>query len=138
MYYVDSLRTNIKKFTLTKVIEYQTVDCAKIVFDNLSRLKSENFNRVLIPDYQYSIEDNIITIISDYVKGFYCSKPNIVIEDIVNHKSDYTFDDYHRQNYIVCDNTNKIYMVDLESYCYFPSVEERMLMFNEQWEKLHV
>lgn len=136
MYYVDSMRTNIKTFTLTKIIEYQTVDHAKVVFDNLTRLRSENFNRILIPNYEYSIEDKTITIVIDYIKGFYFADTNIVIEDVVNHKSDYTFYDFHRQNYIVCENTKKSYMIDLDSYVYCPSIEERMITFNKQWKKI--
>jgi bifunctional ADP-heptose synthase (sugar kinase/adenylyltransferase) len=123
----------IKSFTLTKIIDYENDDVAKIVYENLNRLKTENFNRILIPNYHHEIKGSTVTIISDYIKGFYSEDRNIIIEDVVMHESEYTFNDYHRQNYIVCDNTEMIYMVDLESYCHFPSIDKRYEYFKKDW-----
>lgn len=132
MHYVNG--NTIRTFTLTKSIEYANDQIAHTIYDNLIKLKTDRFNRVHIPEYHHTINGSIVTIVSDYIKGFYnLAAENIIMEDVVLRKSEYTFNDYHRQNYIVCDNTNKTYMVDLESYCHFPSIRKRLEYFKRDW-----
>lgn len=132
MHYVNG--KTIKSFTLTKVIDYENAEIALTAYENLNKLKTENFNRIQIPDYHHEINGATLTIVSDYIKGIYSHEEDIIIEDVVMHRSDYTFNDYHRQNYILCDNTQMIYMVDLESYCHFPSIDKRYEYFERDWK----
>ena len=102
--------------------------------DKLERLKEENFNRVLIPDFKYEVYKNTVNYDVDFIKGSAVGTlvpkyASIVYEDVVKRKSDWTFFDLSTINFIVEFNTENIYAVDFQSYAYIPNHDHR----ESQW-----
>tara|TARA_Y100000992_G_scaffold77353_1_gene48974 strand:+ start:5364 stop:5876 length:513 start_codon:yes stop_codon:yes gene_type:complete len=122
-----TLRTS---FVLTKKIRFKNDDELKYMVDKLDRLKNENFNRVLLPNFKYHVRDNFLIYEVDFIKGYpvgTCTQPfsQIVIEDVIERDSDWTFTDYHMTNFIVETKTNKLYAVDFQSYGFIPNKDLR-------------
>ena len=123
-------------FTLVKQFDCFTKDILNLMVDKLERLKDENFNRVLIPDFDYIVDGNIITYDTAFIKGWGIGTyipdfANIVYEDVVLRDSDWTFDDYGMSNFIVEHNTDKIFAIDFQSYNYIPDRNYR----ESSWKK---
>ena len=117
-------------FTLTKQFDCFNEDNLNLMIDKLERLKTENFNRIHIPDFEYKVDGNIITYDTVFIKGYGIGTlipkfADIIYEDIVKRKSDWTFTDYGMPNFIVEYKTDKIYSVDFQSYNYVPDREYR-------------
>ena len=137
-YYTEGRRTN---FTLTKCIEYLDSNYEpfgldeKLVFRTscLDRLKKDSFNRVLIPNFEYEILNGKLYITSEYIKGCYVqrSKIPIIEEDVIYRKNSWSFADYNYRNYIQEENTNKIYMIDFDTYREI-SMEDRKILWEKQ------
>ena len=127
-----TLRTSFK---LTKKIRFKDDETKYFMVDKLNRLKNENFNRVLIPNFDYTIQDNFLIYEVDFIKGYplgTATEPfaSIVKEDIVERDSDWTFSDYHMTNFIVEAQTDKLYAVDFQSYSYIPDKNLRWEIWN--------
>ena len=127
-----TLRTSFK---LTKKIRFKDDETKYFMVDKLNRLKNENFNRVLIPNFDYIIQDNFLIYEVDFIKGYplgTATEPfaSIVKEDIVERDSDWTFSDYHMTNFIVEAQTDKLYAVDFQSYSYIPDKNLRWEIWN--------
>ena len=123
----DSFSVDIE-FTLLKTVDCKNSKLKNIYINKLNRLQKEDFNRVKIPKFTYSVEDNIVFCRIDFIKGEYINTPKqqkIVYEDIVCHESDWTFVDYHNANFIVEEETETIYSVDFQSYRFHPNLEKR-------------
>jgi len=123
-------------FTLVKQFNCFTKDNLDLMIDKLERLKKENFNRINIPDFEYSVEGNYISYNTVFIKGWGVGThipefANIIYEDVVERDSDWTFDDFGSSNFIVEHNTDKIFAVDFQSYNYIPDREHRI----SKWEK---
>ena len=104
-------------FTLVKQFNCFTKDNLDLMIDKLERLKKENFNRINIPDFEYSVEGNYISYNTVFIKGWGVGThipefANIIYEDVVERDSDWTFDDFGSSNFIVEHNTDKIFAVD--------------------------
>ena len=133
----DSVPTT---FTLTKKTECKTTKQFDAIIEKLDRLKKENFNRVLIPEFNYSIEDNNIIQNIQFIKGysvatFHPEYSYILYEDIVQRKSDWTFIDYSFMNFIVDKYTHKIYALDFLSFKYCPSIDDRQKLWETKLKK---
>ena len=125
--YCDPVLTT---FTLTKKTECRTIEEFDVIIERLDRLKNENFNRVLIPKFDYTIEDNKIIQNIEFIKGytvatFHPKYSKILYEDVVRRKSDWTFTDFSFMNFIVHKVTHQIYAVDFLSFEYCPSMDYR-------------
>ncbi len=136
----STLQANVNvSFSLTKKIECNNSEYINIVIDKLERLNKSRFNRVLIPKFDYFVKDDIIELSMEYIKSSYnLLTPNdskIIYEDVVLCKSDWTFLDYHPENYIKDQNTNEIYAVDFLSYTHIPDIEYRKYVWNSIWEE---
>jgi|TARA_B100000282_G_C31511566_1_gene389623 sulfatase maturation enzyme AslB (radical SAM superfamily) len=123
-------------FTLVKQFNCFTKYNLDLMIDKLERLKKENFNRIHIPDFEYSVEGNIISYNTVFIKGwgvgiYVPDFANIIYEDVVQRDSDWTFDDFGGSNFIVEHNTDKIFAVDFQSYNYIPNRDYRI----SKWEK---
>jgi len=131
--YVDNMRTRITTYTLTKVIEYQNEDVAKWQEKMLDMLRVATFKHILIPEFEYSRDGSELTIVTDYIKGWYCVDKQLIWEDVVKREGEYTFNDPHPSNFITCKRELKTYAVDLDSYCHLPDFGERVAMFKGIW-----
>ena len=116
------------EFTLLKTVDCKNIKLKNIYINKLNRLKKENFNRVKIPKFTYSVDNTTVFCIVDFIKGEYINtsqQHQIVYEDIVCRESDWTFVDYHNANFIIEEGTETIYSVDFQSYRFHPNLEKR-------------
>tara|TARA_Y100000592_G_scaffold26023_1_gene41150 strand:- start:546 stop:1187 length:642 start_codon:yes stop_codon:yes gene_type:complete len=89
------------------------------VVSNLNRLKWERFHNVVVPNYEYEINDHILVVEMDYVRGTYprsIHHYNIIYDEFVERESDFSCTDYNPANFIVKDD--RVYLIDLDSYGY--------------------
>ena len=122
-------------FRLTKIIDCKTEEYAKILFDKLSRLKNAKFDNILIPEFDYSLDGVVVTQEIEYIKGRKCGMTikkyrDKIYKDLVEGESDWTFNDFNFNNFIVVERLNKIYAVDFQSYNFIPSREERQKLWD--------
>ena len=66
---INSLLTLDISFEFTKTIDCITDDNTKIMIEKLERLKEEKFEKILIPQFEYKVEGNILTQRVEYIKG---------------------------------------------------------------------
>ena len=104
--------------------------------EKLERLKKENFGMINIPKFTYELIDDLkLRQEIEYIKGFpigICKQPymSVVFKEIILRANPWTFSDLNAMNFIVEKTTEKIYAVDLQSYCYWPDMLERL----ENWK----
>ena len=119
---------------MTKIIDCKTEECAEILIDKLSRLKNAKFDNILIPEFDYSLDGVIVTQEIEYIKGEKCGMikkkyRDKIYKDLVEGESDWTFNDFNFNNFIVVERLNKIYAIDFQSYNFIPSREERQKLW---------
>ncbi len=120
-------------FYLIRKVDCKTSKLKEIYLQKLDRLKDEDFNRVKVPSFHYEVDGNIVTCVSQFVKGLYAftsEQRRIIYEDVVNHDSEWTFSDYGYDNFLVEESTNTIFSVDFQSYRYYPDLDKR----KRSWE----
>ena len=87
-----------------------------------SILKSFQFNRVHIPDFSYEITGHDIIYDVEFIKGTqlnpisFMHHAEIIYEDLVDNDKAWGFHDLQCENFVVEDNTAKLYLVDFESF----------------------
>ena len=123
-------------FHLSKTIHCKKEEYRDHMVEKLERLKNEDFNRVLVPEFTYTVDGNDVTYDVQYVKGYGVGTlipeyAQIIKEDVLNRPNPWTFTDFNSSNFIIELHTNKIFTIDFQSYCYFPNTEERERI----WEK---
>ena len=123
----------ITSFTIRKEIECKTTSIAKSQVDSLAELeeKKDTFGQINIPDFNFGREDNFVWYEADYVKGRHLTSNEmlkIVWPECVLRKDPFTLSNYDKLNYIVCDNTQNIYYIDLND-CRNMTFEERRDQF---------
>ena len=131
--YVDNMRTRITTYTITKVIEFENEDVAEHRERMLDILRVATFKHILIPEFEYSRNGSELTIVTEYIKGWYCVDKQLIWEDVVRRESEYTFDDPHPSNFITCKRELKTYAVDLDSFTYSPDFGARVARFYDIW-----
>ncbi len=124
-------------FRLTKIIDCKTEEYAEMIIDKLSRLKNAKFDNIQIPEFDYNLEGVILTQEIEYIKGDKCGMikkryRDKIYKDLVEGDSDWTFNDYNFNNFIVCDRLNKIYAIDFQSYNFMPSRQERKNLWENE------
>ena len=123
-------------FRLSKTIHCKKEEYRDHMVEKLERLKNEDFNRVLVPEFTYTVDGNDVTYDVQYVKGYGVGTlipeyAQIIKEDVLDRPNPWTFTDYNSSNFIIELHTNKIFTIDFQSYCYCPNTEERKSI----WEK---
>tara|TARA_B100001029_G_C15005519_1_gene420858 strand:+ start:321 stop:1034 length:714 start_codon:yes stop_codon:yes gene_type:complete len=117
--------------TIKKEMVFSNVSFLEKVVSNLEKLQEEKFYNVVVPDFSYFINDHILSIEMDYVKGDYIRSIhhyNVVYDELIERESDYSWTDYSPQNFIVKDD--RVHVIDLDSYG-FIQYEDR----KKKWEK---
>tara|TARA_Y100001936_G_C16012045_1_gene634219 strand:- start:397 stop:1122 length:726 start_codon:yes stop_codon:yes gene_type:complete len=105
--------------TIKKEMVFSSVAKLEKVVSNLNRLKWERFHNVVVPNYEYEINDHILVVEMDYVRGTYprsIHHYNIIYDEFVERESDFSCTDYNPANFIVKDD--RVYLIDLDSYGY--------------------
>ena len=131
----------VMSFTIKKVIECISKELALDQFNNLKELElnKDSFRqspasgglKILIPDYEYGIDDNIVWYESTFIKGIPISNAemeSIVWPLCVMREDSFTINNYDRYNYIRCLESGNIYYIDLND-CYHTLIEQRKNKF---------
>ena len=116
-----------------------TKEHTSMMVDKLERLKNEKFEKILIPEFEYEVEGNILTQRVEYIKGRKCGMTvkkyrDKIYQDLIERDSDWTFCDFNYDNFIVIEGEDKIYAIDFQSYNYLPSRKERLDLWEEDLE----
>ena len=121
-------------YIITKYIHCSDQQSIKKLTDNLDRLKEEDFNRIKIPKFEYTVEDNILIQTMEFIKGYplgtVSNMSPYIFADVVNRESDWTFTDFAATNFIIPYSENRpdhLYAVDLTSYDYWPDRSNRRM-----------
>lgn len=120
-------------FTLKKEMVFSSVKKLDKVVNNLNKLKNEKFYNVIIPDFTIEVNDHILQVEMEYVKGDYMQSIhhyNIVYDELVARDSDWSWTDYAPRNFIVRDD--RIHVIDLDSYGYI-KFEDRQRKWDESY-----
>ena len=125
---------DIYSLTIKKEMIFPDGKYQRIVYENLERLQTENFNQIKIPKFTLRWDDDLIVYEAEFIKG----KPvrsirdyNILYEDIIERDSDYSFINMLPENYIKNDKGD-LYVIDLDEYGYHPYKERK-----KRWEKYY-
>ena len=65
-------------FQFTKIIDCMTKEHTSMMVDKLERLKNVNFEKILIPEFEYEVEDNVLTQRVEYIKGRKCGMLSLI------------------------------------------------------------
>ena len=90
--------------------------------ERLERLKSQDFNRIKIPEFTYEIIDNEILLEIEFIKGrqlgatTFMYWQHVIKEDLVDREDDWGFGDLKPENFIIERKTDTLYLVDFETY----------------------
>jgi len=117
--------------TLKKEMVFSNVAKLEKVVKNLSLLKKEKFHNIVVPEFTYEINDHVLNIEMEYIKGFYIKSIhhyNIIYDELVEKESDFSCTDLHPNNFIV--RNDRVYIIDLDSFGYI-TYENRL----REWEK---
>ena len=126
-----------KNFVMVKTISYATYGLEHQI-NQLEELKKCKYNRILIPEFNYAVFENVLTIHMNYIKGHQMNEfikeqyRNIVYDDLVCSPNSLSAKGYALENFII--SKKQIYYVDLEDMG-FSSVEERIVKFEKDWGK---
>lgn len=135
----DSFEADIE-FILLKRVNCKNNKLKEIYINKLNRLKEENFNRIKIPNFTYSVDNNIVSCSIDFIKGLYVStseQRTLIYQDVVCRDSDWTFSDYRDANFIIQEGTGDIFAIDFQSYRFYPQKEKRKVSWFNHIESLH-
>ena len=126
-------------FQFTKIIDCMTKEHTSMMVDKLERLKNEKFEKILIPEFEYEVEGNILTQRVEYIKGRKCGMTvkkhrDKIYQEFIERDSDWTFCDFNYDNFIVIEGEDKIYAIDFQSYNYLPSRKGRLDLWEEDLE----
>lgn len=109
-------------FTMIKTVRFPVKLNKDLIHKKYHLLQNLNFNRVHIPHFSYVIKDYEIIYYVEYIKGTqlnplsYMLREKSIYEDLVDNDKEWGFHDLHPEDFIVEDNTNKLYLVDFESF----------------------
>ena len=135
----DSFEADIE-FILLKRVNCNNNKLKEIYINKLNRLKEENFNRIKIPNFTYSVDNNIVSCSIDFIKGLYVStseQRTLIYQDVVCRDSDWTFSDYRDANFIIQEGAGDIFAIDFQSYRFYPQKEKRKVSWFNHIESLH-
>lgn len=85
-------------------------------------LKSLNFKNVHIPNFSYEVKDHEITYWVEYIKGkqlnpsSYMTRVDDIYNGLIDNGNKWGFHDLKCENFIAEIDTDKLYLVDFESF----------------------
>ena len=118
-------------------VAYDSYDLSHRV-DCLKKLKECKFNRILIPEFEFNVFRNVLTIHMNYIKGKQIYPENIdkykdiVYEDLVCSENPISIMGYNIENFIISNEDKQIYYVDLTDIG-FSTVSQRNRRYVSQF-----
>ena len=85
----------------------------------LKKLREYNYNRVKIPNFEFNVYRNVLTIHMDYIKGKQITHEkrylykDIIYEDLVCSENPVSVLGYTLENFIISKEDKQIYFIDL-------------------------
>ena len=106
--------------------------------ENLRKLRESDYNRIKIPNFEFNVYKNVLTIHMDYIKGKqitlekrYLYK-DIIYEDLVCSKNPVSVLGYTIENFIISKEDKQIYFIDLTDIG-ISTVSQRKRQYNIDW-----
>ena len=106
--------------------------------ENLKKLRESDYNRIKIPNFEFNVYKNVLTIHMDYIKGKqitlekrYLYK-DIIYEDLVCSKNPVSVLGYTIENFIISKEDKQIYFVDLTDIG-ISTISQRKRKYNIDW-----
>lgn len=109
-------------FTLIKTVRFPIKLDKNLVDEKHNTLQSFDFDKVHIPHFSYEVTKNEIVYHIEFIKGTqlnpisFMNHKKIIYENLVDNDKEWGFHDLLFENFIVEDNTEKLYLVDFESF----------------------
>ena len=135
MIYINADRNRMVEFTIRKEIQFKNDNHAAFVAKNLDELqeKKNTFGDILIPNFTFEKNNNVVWYEAEYIKGNTVRSKHLVEtlwKECVLRKDSITLSNYCWRNYIKCQDTQKLYYIDLNE-CMHMTMDER----KESWNK---
>ena len=106
--------------------------------ENLKKLRECDYNRIKIPNFEFNVYKNVLTIHMDYIKGKqitlekrYLYK-DIIYEDLVCSKNPVSVLGYTIENFIISKEDKQIYFIDLTDIG-VSTISQRKRQYNIDW-----
>jgi len=106
--------------------------------ENLRKLRESDYNRIKIPNFEFNVYKNVLTIHMDYIKGKqitlekrYLYK-DIIYEDLVCSKNPVSVLGYTIENFIISKEDKQIYFIDLTDIG-VSTISQRKRQYNIDW-----
>ena len=142
--WTDQKKTRMVSFSIIKHTTYEDAEQAVLVGERLERLQNENFDgQVRIPVFDFRVDGNEVVYQAEYIKGQQIKKDymHVLKRELLERENPWTFVDVASANFIVDtyhegikNGTAPVYAIDLDSYRYFPSREDRVTWWNKKME----
>lgn len=116
--------------TMRKEMIFSSVAKLEKVVKNLTLLQKEKFNNIVIPDFTYEVDDHVLYVEMEYIKGHYVKSIhhyNVIYDELVERDSNYSCTDFNPYNFLV--KNDRVHLIDLDSYGYI-EYEQRL----KEWE----
>lgn len=123
------------RFQKKLIFDKENFDTERWV-ERLERIKSQDFNRIKIPEFTYEIIDNEILFEIEFIKGrqlgatTFVNWKDVIKEDLVDKEDHWGFGDLKPENFVIEKNTDTLYLVDFDTYD--PRGRENKLL---EWNK---
>jgi len=122
-------------FTLIKTVRFPIKLNKDLIDEKYSTLQGFDFDKVHIPHFSYEVTKHEIVYHIEFIKGTqlnpisFMNHKKIIYENLVDNDKEWGFHDLLLENFIVEDNTEKLYLIDFESFEKMTSKEKRKNYF---------
>ena len=106
--------------------------------ENLKKLRACDYNRIKIPNFEFNVYRNVLTIHMDYIKGKQITHEkrylykDIIYEDLVCSTNPVSVLGYTLENFIISKEDKQIYFVDLTDIG-ISTISQRKRKYNIDW-----
>ena len=104
----------------------------------LKKLRENNYNRIKIPNFEFNVYRNVLTIHMDYIKGKQITHEkrylykDIIYEDLVCSENSVSVLGYTLENFIISKEDKQIYFIDLTDIG-VSTISQRKRQYNIDW-----
>ena len=114
---------------------------AEAWIERLERIKSQDFNRIKIPEFTYEIINSEILFEIEFIKGrqlgatTFVNWKDVIKEDLIDRDDNWGFGDLKPENFVIEKNTDTLYLVDFDTYDPRDR-KNKLLEWNKQLKKI--
>tara|TARA_B100000927_G_scaffold167044_1_gene134684 strand:- start:226 stop:780 length:555 start_codon:yes stop_codon:yes gene_type:complete len=143
--WADGAGSRLVSFSIIKTTTYEDEEHAVNTGDRLKRLKDDHFgDQIKIPYFEYEVNGIEVTYQAEYIKGRQLMKEYVPIvkKVLLERENPWTIIDVSPANFVVDtyhegigNGTAPVYVIDLDSYGYFPMRTTRVEKWNGKCER---